>query len=143
MIKGDVLREDADDELTPFELRRNVRYLSMDDNAALKAATFESYRETFSPLTTYEREKRFGLWLEKGHRWDTWPENQWEHEELYKFLRSQNKWGKKLKVWHSRLAVVRSSRSLVGEPITASSDDATLFELLYSAGGTMPQEVMD
>ena len=53
---------------------------------------------------------------------------------------SRHGWGQRLKVWHSRLAVVRSSRSPVGEPIAASSDDAALFELIYSTGGTMPQE---
>ena len=123
------------------EMGGRVRYLSMDDYAALKAATIDSYRETFSPVTKLARELRLGLMdNSRSHRWDMRPENQWEQEGLYGFLKSQKKWGKKLKVWHSRLAVVRSSRSPVGEPIAASSDESALFELIYSAGGRMPGE---
>ena len=72
-----------------------------------------------------------------------WPENQWQMEDLYKFLRFPQKWGKRLKVWHSRLAAVRSARSPVGEPIAATSDDAALFlgrterEGAYLAGLSM------
>ena len=118
-----------------------VRYLSMDDYATLKAATFDSYRETFTPLTKDARDQRFGLLdNSRNPRWHMRPENQWEMEGLYEFLKSSNKWGKKLKVWHSRLAVIRSRRSPVGEPIAASSDESALFELIYSAGGRMPGE---
>ncbi len=75
----------------------------------------------------------------RTRRWDIWPENQWTCERLYKFLASRQGWGKRLKVWHSHLAVVRSSRSPVGEPIAASSDESALFELIYSTGGRMPE----
>ena len=104
----------------PFpEMGGRVRYLTMDDYARLRAATVDSFDETFTLLAKlYD----FGA------------------DDLYKFLGSPGKWGKKLKVWHSRLAVVRSSRSPVGEPIAASSDDAALFELIYSTGGKMPGE---
>ena len=122
------------------EMGGRVRFLSMDDYAALKAATLESYRETFAPLTDSERKMRFGLLdNSRNHRWVMWPENQWQMEDLYKFLKCANKWGKKLKVWHSRLAVIRSGRSPVSEPVHASSDDAALFELIYSTGGRMPE----
>ena len=122
------------------EMHGTVRYLSMDDYAALKAATFDSYRETFIPLTEHDRRRRFGL-VDNSHtrKWHMWPENQWQMENLYKLLRSPQKWGKRLKVWHSRLAAGRSARSPVGEPIAATSDDAALFELIYSTGGRMPE----
>ena len=95
-----------------------VRYLSMDAYASLRDATLDSFDETFTLLAKL---------------YDFGP------DDLYKFLGSQNKWGKKLKVWHSRLAVVRSRRSPVGEPIAASSDESALFELIYSTGGRMPE----
>jgi len=40
---------------------------------------------------------------------------------------------------HSRLAMVRSTRSPVSTPIAASSDESAVFELIYTAGGRMPE----
>lgn len=54
------------------------------------------------------------------------------------FVRTKNKWGRSLKVWRPRLFRVRYPVEVVSSPIQASSDDAALFELLYRAGGRMP-----
>ena len=101
------------------EMGGRVRWLSMDDYSTLRAATLDSYGATFTFLTgVYE----------------------WDPDALHRFLTHPGKWGKKLKVWHSRLAVVRSRRSPVGEPLEATSDAAALFELIHSTGGKMPIE---
>ena len=111
-----------------------VRYLSVDDYEALRAATLDSYREAFVPLIHIERKIRLGLM-----DWDDQPEAQWRREYLYEFLKFRNKWGKGLKVWHSRLAVARPCHSRASEPIHASSDESALFELIHSSGGRMPR----
>lgn len=112
-----------------------VRYLSVDDYEALRAATLDSYRDVFSPLIRIERKRHLGLM-----DWDDQPEDHRRREYLYEFLKFRNKWGKGLKVWHSRLAVARPCHSTVAEPIHASSDESALFELIHSSGGRMPRD---
>lgn len=56
------------------------------------------------------------------------------------FLGHRQKWGQRLKVWRSRLAVVRPIQPSAATRIEASSDAAALFELIHGAGGKMPRE---
>jgi hypothetical protein len=90
------------------EPRGRVRWLTMEDYAALEALPREAvrdYREHYGP--SY-------------------------------IIRDRRRWGKRLKVWHSRLALVRPWQPETVEPIEASSDDGAIFELLCEVGGRMP-----
>ena len=134
--EGDLLVHAWSPENFP-DMRGCVRYLSIEDYAKLKAAAFDSYRETFVPLVGRDLQRRSGT---LGNTQQL-PEYQWNQENLYEFLKMPQKWGKRLKVWHSRLAVVRAlARSPVSVPIEASSDEVALFDLITDSGGRMPTD---
>ena len=138
--EGDLVVHALSPENFP-DMRGCVRYLSIEDYAKLKAAAFDSYRETFVPLVGEDLKCRSGLLETYGSHRSMRPENQWESESLYEFLETRQRWGKRLKVWYSRLAVVRPlRRSPVGVPIEASTDEAALFDLITDSGGRMPTE---
>ena len=137
---GDVLVRAYSLKVFP-KMHGRVRYLSLEDYEVLRSVAEGSYLESFAPLSSYERTLRAGmgdtLYLPA-------PEHQWRKEGLHRFLTNRNKWGKRLKAWEPRLAVVRPPWETLTEPIQASSDDGALFELLHQVGGLMPgQEVSD
>jgi hypothetical protein len=85
-----------------------VRWLTLEDYAALEALPHEAIRDY------------------KEH----WGPNY--------IIRDRRRWGKRLKVWHSRLALVRPWQPERVVAIKASSDDGAIFELLCEVGGRMP-----
>lgn len=109
--KGDALVYVADADARPT-MRGHVRWLDMDD--------YQAIRDALSPSTL--------VMIPGGPMYRT----------VESFLADKKRWGQRLRVWHSRLAVLRSHRESVSEPIHATTDDAALFELLHQVGGRMP-----
>ena len=96
-------------------------------------------RGASSPLLHTDRDLTLDYMLSGSYQ--VQPENQWELESLYEFLETRQRWGKRLKVWYSRLAVVRARTcSPVSEPIRAPSDEVAVFDLITDSGGRMPTD---
>jgi len=116
--RGDVLVYVPSEERMPAQPLGRTRLLSMDDYATIREAAeadSDLFTEILSPC---------------------------ESRGVRGFLNNKNKWGERLKVWHSRLMVVRPydlSRT-VTHPVRARCDEGAIFELLVSTGGRMPRQ---
>jgi hypothetical protein len=95
------------------ELRGRVRELQMSDYEALRSSWKLHKEELCTDITPVG-----------SARW----------HRLSEFLKCPNRWGRRLKTWHSRILAVRSLREVVSQPIVALSDDGAIFELLADVG---------
>jgi len=56
------------------------------------------------------------------------------------FLRNRQRWGKRLKVFYSRLLLIKPYGTTVSAPITAAGDEGAIYELLHAVGCRLPEE---
>jgi hypothetical protein len=64
-------------------------------------------------------------------------------DDLYRiatFLGTRQRWGKRLKVFYSRLLLIKPYGTTVSEPITAAGDEGAIYELLHQVGCRLPEE---
>ena len=116
----------------------HARYLNGDrftreERAAIHGSVMRVPRSVFPKIAQHLESFRYieSNWGEDSPR---------EHIERFrKYLR--NPAALRASDATSPILIIRQLRSPVGEPIAALSDDAALFELIYSTGGRMPKEV--
>ena len=59
---------------------------------------------------------------------------------LESFLGHRGRWGKQLKVFYSRLLLLKPWGSPVSKPVLALSDESAIYELLHQTGCKLPEE---